>query len=278
MNEVRTDDGCTLKLHELRASRQSKQPPILFIHALAMDGLTWARVAAAVRTNARLLALDCRGHGASGKPAGPYATERFARDIVNVLDAINAPAAVIVGCSMGGTVAQAFAGLYPKRCAGLVLIDTTAWYGPDAPKAWEGRAAKAENEGLQALVEFQSDRWLSAQFKEEHPDVLEDTLRVFLANDIPAYAATCRMLGVADERARLSNYHGPAEVIVGEHDYATPIAMHEDIVGRLPGSHLTVIPGARHFTPMERPDAIAERVDALFANQQQPAGTNNQVV
>jgi 3-oxoadipate enol-lactonase len=141
----------------------------------------------------------------------------------------------------------------------------SSWYGPTAAGAWEGRASKAINEGLKALVEFQADRWFSARFKQEHPDVLRETLRVFLANDVPAYAVTCRMLGGADERSRIGNYKGPAQVIVGEEDFATTIAMAEDIVSRLPGSQLTIIPGARHFTTLETPKVIAERVDAILA-------------
>ena len=46
-------------------------------------------------------------------------------------------------------------------------------------------------------------------------------------------------------------------VIVGEQDYATPLAMAQTMQGLIPASTLTVIPGARHLTPVESPKQIA---------------------
>ena len=50
----------------------------------------------------------------------------------------------------GGGVAQAFGGLYPERTEGLGLIDTTAWYGADAPEQWRQRATTAKQKALAA--------------------------------------------------------------------------------------------------------------------------------
>jgi 3-oxoadipate enol-lactonase len=268
---AQADDGCCLAVHTLRPVPGSTAAPVLFLHALAMEGpLMWRGTADALvhdpaAAAAPLYALDCRGHGASGKPAGPYTTRRFAQDIGCVLDALEAPRAHLVGCSMGGTVALAFAGLHPERVASLTLLDATAWYGPEAPANWEQRAGKAEESGMAALVEFQRTRWLSPEFMAREPVRLQQALDVFCANDVAAYAATCRMLGAADERAALAAYTGPAEVAVGEQDYATPLAMAEAMAQALAGAHLTVIPAARHFTPLEAPAAVAVCVAKAMA-------------
>ncbi len=66
---------------------------------------------------------------------------RFARDLAELFDHVGWQNAVVAGCSMGGCVAQALAGLYPSRVSALGLIDTTAWYGEDAPAQWRERAA-----------------------------------------------------------------------------------------------------------------------------------------
>jgi 3-oxoadipate enol-lactonase len=50
-------------------------------------------------------------------------------------------------------------------------------------------------------------------------------LDVFLANDLPTYAETCRMLGARDLRAALPNLFRPTTMIVDEEDYASPVAM-----------------------------------------------------
>src|SRR5690606_25157710 len=106
-----------------------------------------------------VLTLDCRGHGKSGKPEGPYRVEQFADDIADLMDHVGWHDAIVAGASMGGTVSLAFAGRHSGRVRGLGLFDTTAWYGPDAPSAWAGRAEKAKKEGLAALIGFQKTRW-----------------------------------------------------------------------------------------------------------------------
>ena len=92
------------------------------------------------------------GHGASDTPAGHYTPEQFADDLAVVMDAAGWDDAVIGGASMGRCVAHAFAAAHPARTRGLALIDTTAWYGEDAPAAWEGRGRKAVNNGFGAIL------------------------------------------------------------------------------------------------------------------------------
>ncbi|RYY52096.1 MAG: alpha/beta fold hydrolase, partial [Comamonadaceae bacterium] len=100
-----------------------------------------------------MYAVDCRGHGASGTTPAPFTTARFAQDLVDVMDALALPRVHLVGCSMGGTIALALAGRHPERLASLTVVDTTAWYGPEAPAHWERRAATAEADGMAALVQ-----------------------------------------------------------------------------------------------------------------------------
>jgi len=165
---------------------------------------------------------------------------------------------------MGGCIAQAFAGVYPDRAEALAIMDSTAWYGPTAPKDWRERAATAATKGLSALIAFQATRWVSDAFREAHPDVLQKYIDVFLANDVDCYGATCEMLGDADLRHYQAGLRIPVSVIVGEEDYATPVAMSEQIHRALPHSTLSVLPNVRHLTPIECPGAIAEKILALL--------------
>lgn len=256
-------DGCRIEVRELRTAGAGA-PVVVLVHALAMHGGMWRRVADEMRATARVLAIDCRGHGDSDKPAGPYTTDLFAQDLRDVADAFGLGAFTLGGCSMGGTVAQAFAGRYPPRVSGLLLVDTTCWYGAMAAEAWETRAAKALDEGFAAMLAFQRERWFSPEFIAARPEVLREAVDIFLRNDPRAYAETCRMLGRADERERIARYRGPATVLVGEDDFATPPVMAAEIAARIPGTVMQVIPRARHFTPFETPAVIAAELDALI--------------
>jgi 3-oxoadipate enol-lactonase len=233
---------------------------ITLVHSLAMDRRFWQPVIE--RLPVPVLSYDCRGHGQSDKPNGPYTVELFARDLADLLDHVGWSRALVAGASMGGCVALAFAAAYPARTAALGLIDTTAWYGAEAPRQWAERAAKAAKDGMAALVDFQTTRWFGDAFRAQRPDVVKECVDVFLRNDVPAYVETCKMLGAADLRAALPKV--PTAVVVGEEDYATPVAMAEAMHRGIAGSTLTVLKGARHLTPLEAPDAIAGELRTLL--------------
>ncbi|VCU70936.1 3-oxoadipate enol-lactonase 2 [Pigmentiphaga humi] len=240
-------------LHGDPASRRR----IALVHSLAMDHTFWDSVVAHLGTDVAVAAIDARGHGRSGRPAGPYRVETFADDLAAVLDALGWERAAVGGASMGGSVALAFAIRHPGRTAGLGLFDTTAWYGASAPADWEDRGQKAVREGLASLIAFQETRWFTDEFRSAHPDVVARCKEVFLANDVPAYLETCRMLGNMDQRGGLAGIAVPTRILVGEEDYATPVAMAQALADAIAGSTLRVLPRARHLSPLEYPQDVA---------------------
>lgn len=251
---ARAKDGCRLA-YGVHANRGKLR--LALIHSLALSGAMWSEVISQLAGDAEVLSYDCRGHGESERRPGPYSVELFADDLAKVFDACGWSSASVAGCSMGGCVAQAFAAAYPQRVRGLALIDTTAWYGPTAPKDWKARGARPAVEGFPSMIEFQLSRWFSDDFRRARPEIAEQTKQIFLANTAECYQAACEMLGNADMRAALPGFRMPVSVIVGEQDYATPVAMAEYLHENIPNSTLTVIPGARHTTPVECPREIA---------------------
>jgi 3-oxoadipate enol-lactonase len=89
---------------------------------------------------------------------------------------------------------------------------------------------------------------------------------VFLANDFECYAASCALLGDADLRHYLPAFKMPVAVIVGEEDYAAPVAMAKAINDAIAGSSLRIIEGGRHLTPIECPDEITEEIVTLLGH------------
>jgi 3-oxoadipate enol-lactonase len=254
-------DGSTLA-YTLQAAPEPAAPRIALIHSLALDRSIWDGVVERLE-NVDVLTCDCRGHGRSDRRARAYTAELFARDLAELLDHVGWQQTTIAGCSMGGCVALAFGGLYPQRTSGLGLIDTTAWYGPKAAATFKERADAARAKGMAALFDFQSTRWFSDQFRAQHPEVLKRTLDVFVASDVDCYAATCQLLGEVDTRGHLPTFRMPVAIVVGEEDYATPVDMARELHSAIPQSTLTIIPKARHLTPIEFPDTIASELRAL---------------
>ncbi len=253
---VSTADGCAIS-YSLHTPAVKAAPHLALIHSLALDRSVWSGVVERLSGRARILTYDCRGHGRSGKPHMDYTAELFASDLSRLFDHLGWKDAVVAGCSLGGCVAQAFGGLYPEKARGLVLIDTTAWYGADAPKQFRERAAAARAKGMQGLIDFQLDRWFSENFAAANSQPVQNARKAFLANDFDSYAASCALLGDADLRHYLPGFHMPVSILVGEEDRATPPAMSKALHEAIPQSTLTIIKGGRHLTPIQCPGEIA---------------------
>jgi non-heme chloroperoxidase len=95
--------------------------PVVLLHGYTDSMRSYQRVLPHLPQSLRIFAVTQRGHGGSDKPEGSYTSDVFARDVAAFLDSLGLERAVIVGHSMGSTVAQRFAVEYPQRTQALVL-------------------------------------------------------------------------------------------------------------------------------------------------------------
>jgi 3-oxoadipate enol-lactonase len=117
------------------------------------------------------------------------------------------------------------------------------------------------------MIAFQQTRWFSDAFRAEEAALADRFGQIFLKNDVAAYAATCEMLGNFDIRAKLATLNVPVEILVGEEDYATPPDMARALEAGIAGSRLTIVPKARHLTPIEIPEQIAAMLQTVIARK-----------
>ncbi len=237
-------------------------PPVVLLHPLALSGEVWEPLAASLSGEFSVHAIDLRGHGDSAWDGRPFTIEDMALDLAQVLDALGLPAVGLLGLSMGGSVALTFAGLFPARVSSLVLADTTAWYGEEAATAWAERAKKALDVPRADQLPFQVDRWFSPSFRTEEVDRVS---RIFLRTSSAAHAAASTAMGELDSRHLLPAITAPTLVLVGADDYATPPAMAEALATTIPDATLSVLPGLRHMSLMERPSLAGVVRDRFLA-------------
>lgn len=128
------DDGWLerdgIKLHYLDWAPDSGPvgPPLLFLHGLSSNAHYWDRVARHI-TGRRMVALDQRGHGLTGRPPlSPelpegYAMEALVEDAAFLISELGLDPPVVAGHSWGATVALELVGTRPGLASGLVFID-----------------------------------------------------------------------------------------------------------------------------------------------------------
>jgi len=106
--------------------------PLIMLHGVTGHARTWDEEAAILAERYRVLALDQRGHGDSEAAADcDYTVAAMSADLTAFVDALGLDQVSVVGLSMGGRVAIAFAGQAPRRVERLVVVDI----GPDISEA-----------------------------------------------------------------------------------------------------------------------------------------------
>lgn len=97
-------------------------PPLVLLHGVTGRWQTWLLVMPDLALRWRLLALDLRGHGRSGRAAGDYRINDYAADVLAFLRQFSEPA-VLVGHSLGAIIAIAVAAEEPEAVRAVVLED-----------------------------------------------------------------------------------------------------------------------------------------------------------
>lgn len=103
---------------------EGEGPPIVLIHGFGAALDWWDAIAPALSSDHQVIRLDLIGHGGTEAPGSGYAIARQAALVKAVLDKLGVARAVVIGHSMGGEVATAFAAANPAQVARLVLIDS----------------------------------------------------------------------------------------------------------------------------------------------------------
>ncbi len=247
-------------------------PPLVLLHSLALSAEMWDPLAGDMGFGRRLVAVDLRGHGRSSWDGGSFSVEDMAGDVACLVDELGVGPVDVLGMSMGGTVAVALAAAHPESVAHLVACDTTAWYGPDAVKAWEQRASTAETTPREMQVSFQTDRWFGDAFRRHHPASVSALVGIFLRTAPASHAAACRALGAYDGRSTLERVTAATLAVTGEDDSATPPSMGAALAEGISGATHQVWPGLRHFAVVESP-ALRYAVRSFLSGDTVPAPT-----
>ena len=116
-----------------------------------------------------------------------------------------------------------------------------------------------------AVANSQPGRRLQATFPQVREQLPPTGFRLPVAV-LNGYQLLVAMLGHADERGQLSNYKGTCQIVVGVEDYATPVAMAEEIASLLPQARLKVLDGVRHYSPIEAPQQIVSLLQPLWSH------------
>src|SRR5687768_1502395 len=200
--------------------------PTLLLHGFPFDHRTWNEQLTALSDVARVIALDLPGFGKS--PAFPRSMkpriDDYAEAVADMITDLNLGKVALVGHSMSGYIALAFARLYPEKLAGLVLVTTKP--AADSKKAKEGRrnlAAQVREMGATATVRALLPKLFAAATFERGPGLVEHVKEIMLEQSKDGIiAALTAMAGRPSSTSSLGRIGVPTLVIRGAEDAIMP--------------------------------------------------------
>jgi pimeloyl-ACP methyl ester carboxylesterase len=256
--------------------------PIVLVHGTSASLHTWQGWAAALRAQRRVISFDLPGFGLTGPFTGRYAGQAYggddyARFVLDLMDALGIPRAVLGGNSLGGEVAWRVAALAPQRVDRLILVDAAGYRFEPASVPIGFRLARVPL--LNRLTEWVLprgvvessvrdvygdpgkvtsalvDRYFELTLREGNRRALVQRFQA-MQRDAEAYD---------DNRARLRALKLPALIIWGGRDRLIPPAIAKQFNADLAASRLVVFDSLGHVPQEEDPAATVAAVREFLA-------------
>lgn len=244
---------------QLAYTRHGNGSPLVLLHGFPLDHHLWDEVVPLLDRTFDVITPDLRGFGESTILDTQPSMDDYASDIAGLLDQLQIQKAAIVGHSMGGYIALAFARLYPDRVSGLGLVSSQVL--ADAPERKEGRyksAADVEANGIGSVVEAMAPKFTS-------DEKLQAYARASMERQQPAayIGALKAMAERLDSTPLLASFQYPIVVIHGDSDSLIPIDRAREVRVAISQAHVVEIPGAGHMPMMEASQKTAEALKHL---------------
>lgn len=225
----------------------------------------------------RVIVFDARGSGRSeGNP--PFTHEQWAADVDGLREHFGFDKIVMAGGSYGGFISMEYALRYPDRVLALVLRDTAADMEHDkeaTQNALNSTRVKVDPEKLARVMDGTtlSDEDFKECYKEIQPlyhanwDPEKDAERLertIFRHETHNFAFTHNFANY-DLKPDLHKINVPTLIIVGRHDWITPVHASETIHRLIPGSRLEIFENSGHSPQLEEPEKFQQLVREFLA-------------
>lgn len=222
--------------------------PLILICGISMDLQGWRLQVPELSKHFRVICYDNRGAGRTSAPDQPYSIAGMAEDLAALMDHLRIDSAHVLGYSMGGLIAQAFAAAHPHRVRKLILLSTTL--RPDgfvrlAVRNWMN--VRRSSMPFEQIVRFVS-RWLYSPALYDNEPLYEKIVQLSATNPYAqkahAFLRQAEAVLAFDLGDAAKAMGAQTLVLVGMDDNLNPTYHSEQLARTIPGATLQVLNGA----------------------------------
>ncbi|KAA9354670.1 alpha/beta fold hydrolase [Larkinella humicola] len=230
----------------------SEKPVIVLIHGHGVDAAIWNAVYDELTTFGRVVKPDL------SEQTRHETMEAYAEDLFSLLQSSQIESCVLVGHSMGGYIALAFAEQHPELISGLVLLNSTAFADDETKKQARQKAVDSmQANGSESFIEQTVPKMFGETFRKNHTDVVQQFVQQYSTLPAKALIAGVKaMASRADRTAVLKEATFPVMIIAGQQDQLVPIEKSRELFTAVPNAKTVVLENAGHLGMIESPDDV----------------------
>jgi len=232
-------------------------PTVVLLHGWAATAdLNWFRSYEALGQKFNVLAMDHRGHGRGIRDGKRFRLQDCADDIAALLTITGTKAAIVVGYSMGGSVAQLLWRRHPELVRGMVLCATAMTFKRTArEQAMFAAIAPTTQLVRLAPARMRNSAALRIMLTRDDREVRQWALAEMKGHDWVSVLEAGREIGSFDSSAWISGIDVPTAQIMTLDDNVVSLARQETLAEALPRGSLHLVPGG-HSVCIEDPDTF----------------------
>ena len=229
---------------------KGKGTAVVLLHGFLENKTMWDKYISSLSKNHRVIAIDLLGHGETECLGYVHVMEDQADMIFTVLIYLRIRKIVLVGHSMGGYVALAFAELYPDYIKGLFLLNSTSRADSDERKTNRDRAIVAVKQNYTNFVRMSISNLFSEDNRELLAKEIEKVKRQALKTPLQGIIASLEGMKIRNDREVLLHFAPyPIQLVLGEKD---GVLNYEENIDQIEGTKvaLTTFPDG-HMSHIE---------------------------
>lgn len=200
-------------------SETGKGTTVVLLHGFLENKTMWDAFLPELSKKYRVITIDLLGHGETESLGYVHSMEENAAVVFAVLHELKIRKCVLIGHSMGGYVALAFAELYPENVKGIVLLNSTSRADSDARKTNRDRAIKAVKQNYTAFVRMSIANLFSEKNREILISAIENVKTEALKTPLQGIVASLEGMKIRKDREVILHFaHYPVLLILGKQD------------------------------------------------------------
>lgn len=255
--------------YKIFTKMEGNGPPLLIMHSYWGNLCLFDQLTASLSLNNTVIRIDLPGHGKSGIPPPEYTFDNFVPILSELLIRLNVSEKIsIIGHSMGGYVAMAFAAAYPQKTAVLILMHSPLRSADDHSIKLRNRE---KNLLLRGKMELMLQLTVTSNFASENSRKMRKEIALlFQTADQVTLEGALSTIYALNHRSSyfevLQSAEYPVLIIIGKYDKVYRADEQIDDASKIPGASVLVLNHSGHMGFMEEEKLVLMNLKNFLQN------------